>query len=212
MRLFPLLLVLSLASPSLAQTAAPDAGKVAESLPVLDQAISYHSRRYADEKRQIYCGGSSSETIAYMGMAAAAKRDAVAISPDYCDALFMKGYALIDQGSVPDGIVLLEQALKMAPEHAHYLNELGYAYQQLKDWPKSLAAYQHARDAAGLAEKDQVIEERCRALRGMGFAYIERAEWDAAEQAFRDCLKIDPTNTKSQGELIYIRRNRDKPA
>ncbi len=185
-------------------------GKPAEAMVLLDPAILHFEKTYAGEKRKIFCATSGAETLLYLASVAATKRDAIAIEPGWCDALFMKGYALIDRGNIPGGVVYLEKAIGMAPYHAHYLNELGYALQTQKQWDQALGIYQQAEDAARLAGKEFEKEERGRALRGRGFIYIEQGKLDDAEKVYRAALKLDPKDEKAKGELDYIHEQRGR--
>ena len=41
----------------------------------------------------------------------------------------------------------------------------------------------------------------------MGFVR-EQARWDEAEKLFRECLKLNPEDTKAKSELDYIAQQR----
>lgn len=185
-------------------------GRSAESLAAIEPVLAAYEAQFAAEKRQIYCGMNPTETILYMGMAAQAKKNAIAVYPGWCDALFVKGFDLIDQKQVAAGLPFLERAVAMAPYHAHYLNELGYAHQALRDWTKSLDAYGRAAASAGMASESERKREQGRAWRGRGFALVEQGKWDEAADMYRQCLKLDPNDAKAKGELQYIAQTRPK--
>jgi tetratricopeptide (TPR) repeat protein len=144
--------------------------------------------------------------------AAGLGKDALAIGPGWCAALFTKGFTLVDQQQVELGLPFLKRAVEMRPDYAHYLNELAYAYGTLGQWPEALEAYGRAADAAdptqGIIEKT----ERIRAWRGMGYVLVEQGKWEEAAETYRKCLKLDPNDAKAKAELEYIARVRPKPS
>ncbi|MDO7842680.1 tetratricopeptide repeat protein [Sphingomonas immobilis] len=184
------------------------AGKPEAALPILDASLAGFAKDYAGEKRRIYCGNAPTETIVYMLGAAKDKADAVAIKPDWCEALFLKAFALVDLGRLPEARTLLERAVAMAPMHAHYLNELAYNYTQTREWPRALELYESAISAAEIGAKEARIEEKGRGYRGVGFVRVEQGKWDEAKTAYDETLKLDPNDAKSKGELRYIAENR----
>lgn len=179
-------------------------GKPAETIAAVEPILASYEAEFASEKRQIYCGMNSSETLLYMMEAASNKKDAVAVAPDWCEALFLKGFSLVDLKQYETGMPFLARAAAMAPGHAHYLNELGYAHQALRHWPESLAAYSRAADYANIADAEVRTTQQTRAWRGMGFALVEQGKWDEAAEMYRKCLKLDPNDAKAKGELQYI--------
>lgn len=186
-------------------------GKVREGADALDAPLKSYQARFAGEKRAIYCAASLTQVVLYMTMAASAKRSAIAINPGWCEALFLKGYALIDIGKLDEGQRYLEQAVAMAPGNAHYLNELAFLHQQRRDWAKSIATYRSAAGAAQLEGDDASRKaEHGRALRGIGFGLVEQGKWEEAAEVYREALKIDPQDAKSTNELRWIVENRPK--
>lgn len=186
-------------------------GRPAEALATIEPALAAYERQYAGERRQIFCAGTPTETIAAMAQAAAAKRDAVALAGGWCDALFIKGFSLIDLKRLPEATVVFERLVAMAPFHAQYLSELAYIYQQQRDWQKSYDTYGRARDVADFAGEERKAAERGRALRGMGFALIEQGKWDEAEAIYDECLRLDLNDAKAKNELRYIQQQRRRP-
>jgi len=185
-------------------------GKPAETLIAVEPILAAYEAEFASEKRQIYCGINPTETLLYMMMAAKDKKDAVAVYPGWCEALFLKGFSLIDQKQFDAGLSFLTRAVAMAPAHAHYLNEVGYAHQALHHWPESLAAYESAADYANIADDSVKTAQQTRAWRGMGYVYVEQGKWDEAAEMYRKCLKLDPNDAKAKGELQYVKQSRPK--
>lgn len=185
-------------------------GKAVDALVVLDAVIGAFETRYADEKRQIFCAHGSTETLFYMASAAKDHQSAIAIQPSWCDALFMKGYALVQLGRLIDGRAPLEKAVAMAPSYAHYQNELAYNYQSTSEWPRSLELYERAYGSAEIGDPSMRTLEQGRALRGQGYVLVEQGKWDEAKVAYEKALKLDPNDGKAKGELGYIAEHRPR--
>ncbi len=185
-------------------------GNHAGAFKLLDPLIEDFAKQYAGEKRLIFCGMNGTETIYYMGLAATAKKDGVAIDPGWCRALWAKGYALVDIKDYTAALPFLERSVAMAPMHSHYLAELGYAYQALGNWQKSYDTYARAAAGAELSDKEDHDQDISRAWRGMGFVLIEMGKLDEAEAQFRKCLELDPNDAKAKNELQYIAEQRAK--
>lgn len=181
-----------------------------KAIVLLDPVIARIEQENATEKRRIYCGMNQVETVGYMMEAAAGKRDAVAIAPTLCDALFLKAFALVDLDRTDAAQTIFQRLTVLAPLHSQFQSELGNTYRLQKNWAAGLAAYQSAEGSAALSDKADVTNRRCVALRGQGFILVEQHKWDEAEQAYRKCLKAIPDEPKSLGELEYIKRNRGK--
>lgn len=184
--------------------------KPGEAIAILDPLLADYQKLYAAEKRRIYCAHDLKQTLLYMGQAAAAKQDAIAIDPGWCNALWARGFALIDLQQVDAAVSFLERAVALSPSHPHYLSELGYAYQVQKKWQLSYDMYQRAADGAALEEEGQRKKSLRRAWFGMGFNLIELGKLDEAEKLLAQCLELTPDDQKVKNELQYVRDERAK--
>ena len=194
-----------------AARAAIAAGRPQEALDTLAPVIAANAAARAADRRRSYCGMSMTETLLYMTFAAKEKRDAVALGPDHCEALYLRGFALIDLGRVAEAKAAYEEALALAPMHAAYLIELGQTYRLAKDWPRMLDLCRQAEGYAGFANKGEETTVRGAALRCQGYALIEQGKLDAAAALYRQCLALDPNDAKARNELQYITEQRAKP-
>lgn len=185
-------------------------GKVSDALALLDAALAGFEQRYASEKRKIFCTHAPTETLFYLASAAKDRRDAVAIGPGWCDALFMKGYALVELGRLADGRAALEKAIAMAPANAHFQNELAYNYQATHEWRRSLELYRSAYDSAAIGDASARVLEQGRALRGQGYVLVEQSKFDEARTVYEKALALDPNDAKAKGELGYIAEHRPR--
>ena len=164
-------------------------------------------KQYAGEKREIYCAVTPEQKSRYLADAAKANRDAVAIDAGWCRAQYVAGYALIDLDRMPEAQTAFERLVRFAPQNTRYLNELGYVFMKQKKWKESLDAYRRAETAADLSP-DRVKDERCLALKGVGYDLVELGDFNAAEAAYRKCLNINPADEDSPRELEYIEEQR----
>jgi hypothetical protein len=164
-------------------------------------------KQYAGEKRQIFCAVTPEQSSRYLADAAKTQREAVTIEPAWCRAQYVSAYALIDLQQYADALAAFEKLVAFAPQNSRYLNELGYVFMQQKKWKESLAAYRRAEASADLTP-DKAKDERCLALKGIGYDLVELGDLIGAEAAYRACLKIDPNDDASKGELDYIQDQR----
>jgi tetratricopeptide (TPR) repeat protein len=189
---------------------AVEAGKAAEATAILEPLLADYEKLYAGEKRKIYCAHSPEQALFYLAGAGAARQDAIAIDPGWCTALWGRGFALIDLGQVDAAVPFLERAVALSPSHAHYLSELGYAYQAQKKWQLSYDLYSRAAAAAELEKGDQRKRSLRRAWFGMAYDLIELGRLDEAEKLLKRCLDLFPDDKKIKSELKYLDDQRAK--
>lgn len=188
--------------------AAIQSGHPQQAYDLLAPIVAEHEVANAREKRLIFCGMTLPESLLYMTMAAGKKRDGVAIAPDYCTALYLQGYALVDLGRVADARATYRRVIALAPMHAHFIAELGLSYRFDKNWAAMRDTCVEAENAAALSDEETKNRELGIALRCQGFALIELGQLDEAEKRFVRCLQIDPNDRKAKSELTYIQRQR----
>jgi len=188
----------------MAMIRAKNPGKAVE---LMRPVLADFERQYAGEKRDMFCAVTPEQSSRYLADAAKANRPALAIDAGWCRAQYVTGYALIDLQRLPEAQTAFERLVRFAPQNARYLNELGYIFMKQKKWRESLETYRRAEAAADLSP-DRVTEERCLALKGVGYNLIELGDFNAAEAAYRKCLNIDPDDEDSPRELEYIQEQR----
>ena len=134
--------------------------------------------------------------------------DLTVLGPGWCQAVFGRGFALIDLHRGDEAEPLLAWAVKMAPTRAHYLNEYAELFKSRREWQRSYDLFARAAEVAksGPDSTDKSVEAR--ALRGMGFTKIELGELDEAEQLFKRSLSLQPNNAGALSELEYIARKK----
>jgi tetratricopeptide (TPR) repeat protein len=181
----------------LAAIRAKNPGRAVELMKPL---LADFEKRYAGEKRHIFCALNSRQQKAYLSDAAAAKLDAVTIEPDWCRAQYIRGYALIDLGKTDEALAAFRHLTELAPKNSRYLNELGYVLADMKKYDEAAGAYRRSLAAAELSP-DDVDQEKCVAYRGIGYNMAKLGKLDDAEAAYRNCLAIGIDSEEVQGAL-----------
>lgn len=184
-------------------------GKPAEAIDGIDKVIAHFEAQRKEKTDLAYCARSPAESLAYLLQAAKDKTPASVYGPAWCDAYFLRGYALVELGRTAEARAALERAVRLAPREAHYRSELAELYARDKNWNDALAAFDaSAKVAEESVDKERRNAELGRALRGKGFALVELGRLDEAEAMYRRCLEIDPADRKATNELRYVQQRR----
>jgi tetratricopeptide (TPR) repeat protein len=178
-------------------------------LLLVDPLLADYDKLYAGEKRTMFCDTDQAETAAYSQLPGGAS--ARVVEGGWCIALWAKGFAMIDLEQLDAAIPYLERAAALSPLHAHYLSELGYAYQSQKKWQLSFDTYARAADLAKREPVDEQKKSLRRAWFGMAFDLVELGRYDEAEKLFNKCLEVAPGDDKVLNELQYLKEQRARP-
>jgi tetratricopeptide (TPR) repeat protein len=183
--------------------------KPAEAIDGLDKVIAHFEALRKEKTDLAYCARSPAESLVYLLKATADKAPASVYGPAWCDAYFLRGYALVELGRTGEARAALERAVQLAPREAHYRSELAELYAREKNWNAALAAYDaSAKVAEESVDKERKNAELGRALRGKGFVLVELGRLDEAEAMYRQCLALDPADKKAMNELRYVEQRR----
>ena len=184
-----------------------DAGQFDEAAASFHRLAEHYAARYQrSEQQKYYCSDGGAEALLYLTTAAADGVSAVVVDTDWCEALFMQAYAQVEAKKLALAVAPLEEVLELAPYNATYANEYGFVLSRLGRLDEGMEAYRQALDAAKLGDGDD--QNAAVAWRGIGWIHSDRKEWDAAEQALRESLKIEPDSAMALGELDYIAQQR----
>ena len=175
-----------------------------------DQVLASFKAYYGGDKQKTYCARTSTESLKYLLVAAHDQVSAVVLSSVWADAYFVKGYALLELGRIPDAKASLQQAIALSPSNSHYLSELGTIYQMEKNWAKAKQQFEASEENAGLSPESVKADEIGRARRGLGYVFVELGELDKAEKKYQQCLADNPNDTRAKRELEYVRSLRAK--
>ena len=119
---------------------------------------------------------------------------ALAIKPDYAEALNNRGIALKELKRLDEALASFDKALAIKPDYAEALNNRGIALKELKRFDEALASYDKA-----LAIKPDYAE----ALNNRGNALQELKRLDEALASYDKALAIKP----DYAEALYNRGN-----
>jgi tetratricopeptide (TPR) repeat protein len=186
-------------------------GKPAEAIDGVDKVIAHFEALRKDKTDVAYCARSPAESLVYLLQAAKDKAPASVYGSAWCDAYFLRGYALIELGRTGAARAALERAVQLAPREAHYRSELAELYAREKNWNEALAAFDaSATVAEESVEKERKNAELGRALRGKGYVLVELGRLDEAEAMYRRCLALDPADRKAMNELRDVQSRQQK--
>lgn len=179
--------------------------KPIEAISYFDRVITGYEDAYKGEEAKLYCARWQVESLMYLLESANSKTSAKVVSANWAYAYYLKAYSLLELGRISEAKTLLERALVLSPRNSQFLSEMGNIYQREKNWPKALEIFQAAESAAReFSPKELKNIEQLRALRGLGYVYVEQGKLDDAEKMYRQCLELDSKDSKALNELRYI--------
>lgn len=156
----------------------------------------------------VKCADGLDDAVKVTILTADKNTDITVVGPGWCQALFAKGFALIDLHRSDEAEPFLARAVTMAPTDAHYLNEYAELWKGRREWQRSFDLFSQSFDLVDHDPKGRNAPVAARALRGMGFTKIELGDLDEAERLFRRSLEFDPKSTGARSELEYIARKK----
>jgi tetratricopeptide (TPR) repeat protein len=183
--------------------------KPSEAIDGLDKVIGHYEAKNTAKLGTAYCARDQAESLFYLLQAAKEKTAAVVYGRAWCDAYYLRAYALIELGRNGEARASLERAVHMSPRNAHYLSELAELYAREKNWNEALATFDASAKIAEETEpQEQKSTELGRALRGKGFVLVELGRLEEAGAIYRKCLEIDSADTRAMNELRYVQSRR----
>jgi tetratricopeptide (TPR) repeat protein len=121
-----------------------------------------------------------------------AYEEALAIRPDYVDALINRGTVLLALARPAQAADLYRQAIALSPGNAMAFGNLGKALQDLGQTDKAIAAY---REALHHQPDNAVVHAN------LGGALLEQSDWDGSEAASQRAITLDPANPLAHANL-----------
>ncbi|MDB5687588.1 MAG: diguanylate cyclase/phosphodiesterase domain [Rhizorhabdus sp.] len=181
-----------------------------DALAVLDPMIAAHDAQAAGEKRRIFSARSLAETMEYMLGAANNHEDSVVMSYTWGNALYLKGFVLIELQRVDEAKLFLERAVTLSPNNAKFLGELGEWYKTRGRLDEAEAMFKRAEIVSGFSPDELKLPEKTRAMRGVAWVAVERGRLDEADAIYRECLALNPDDQMAKSERAYIAQQRLK--
>jgi tetratricopeptide (TPR) repeat protein len=179
--------------------------KQVEAIAYFDKVITGYDDAYRGDETKLYCARWQIESLMYLLESANAKTSAKIVSANWAYAYYLKAYSLLELGRIGEAKAQLERAIALSPRNSQFLSEMGNVYQRERSWSKALEVFQAAEAAAReFSPQDIRTAELSRALRGLGYVYVEQGKLDDAEKMYRQCLELDSKDSRALNELRYI--------
>lgn len=185
-------------------------GKPDEAVALLDGVIASEEAAHRDEKTMYFCARSNVEAIYYSALAMTAGRSAIVADDSWANAYYLEGYALIDLRRPDEAKAMLDKALKLSPQNAHYQAELAEWHKARGEWTLAFGSFEAAASASEFSPDHAKAAEKGRALRCRAFAKVELGDLKAAEKILKQALKLNPADARTKFDLEDVYRRRGK--
>ena len=171
-----------------------------EAHKVLDDA----AKRFPKDPLVVFQRGALYERAGEVVRAEAEFREVLSRDPDHAPTLNYLGYMLAERGvRLQEALRLIERALAIDPGNGAYLDSLGWAYFQLKQYDR---ARDHLARAAEQLPSNSVVQDHFGdALAALGRSEEAIAAWTRALEGDRESVEIEVIEGK-------IRRARSRQA
>ena len=206
-------------------------GYISELQGQLDRAQNFY--KLAAEQG---CGAiiARSDDKALVGKPMMFALDTLKNEPMRVNRMNIEGIQLLNQGNGFEALMILKQALKMDPENAFTLNNLGVASEALGDYEEALRYYDRAaalnstepvivtmkkefrgKPVSKVAERSgnelrkrmrnmDVNEARARMLELRGVYEVNVNDWGDAKKDFLEAYKLNPSSAFTLNNLGYV--------
>ncbi len=182
-------------------------GKIDQALPALRQAMAYCDAQLARDNLHFVSVTDDAQYADYV----AAHQDGIPVEwlDDACpSAYYMFGFALVARQRFSQALPYLDKAIAVAPFDPEPRNERALVLNQLGRLDDGIAGY---RSVLALAEHYPATAYAAPiAWRGIGWALVERKDWEGARAAYKAALELEPDNALAARELDYIAEHADK--
>lgn len=179
-----------------------------QAILALDEVIDFYATRQRNTPQKVYCARNATEAKHYLDRhARETPGQAALVVRNWCDALYLKGFALVELGQLPEARKAVEGAIALSPANAQYHAELGAIYSVEKNWNAALGSYRAAEAATQYSEDSRnFMLARIHRETGMVLAQMER--FDEAEQRYRRSLEIEPDSELAKQQLETLRQRK----
>lgn len=182
--------------------------KFKEAVEMLDGVIAFFENRYVTTNAA--CVSFETKADFQRFLTQSGLTNAIWLDWSYKQAYYFKAFVATELNEHEQALRLLDKVLLLSPDDVGALLEKGNIY-NITGRPRS--GLEQCRKAYDLVKDvDARKAMAARALRGMGYAYVELRRLQEAEDAYRDSLKLDPENRIALEELTFIGALRNKTA
>ncbi len=172
-------------------------GQSGEAIQYFEKAV----QRVPDNADFVFNYANALETLGKLKLAREQYENAISLKPNYPDAYCNLGNVLQAEGDYSQAVDAFEKAISLSPDFARqypqvYIN-LGNALTDVGRDEAALQAYQRAvalqSDNAGV-------------YLALGSAYLQHGDWQAAAEAFRYVISLNPVSGSAYRNLVQTRR------
>jgi glycosyltransferase involved in cell wall biosynthesis/Flp pilus assembly protein TadD len=118
----------------------------------------------------------------------------LALKPGHFEYLYDYTMHLVDTSRITDAIEVMLRCIRLHPENAQLLNDLGVLYNALQDFPKAIEY---------LTRSFKINANYLVPMINLGYLYIQTGEISKADEVLSLCVKKDPAN-KEIAELSKV--------
>ncbi len=179
-----------------------------QALPILNRLIQQADAELR-RHRNVRASGNQTHTLLLLTEAARNGKDTEVVSAEWLMPRYARAFSYVEQKNYTAAAADLDNILRIAPYEPQFLGERGQVANAQKDFATSQNIFKRLNEAARmLPDTTQAVYYQGMALRGLGYAAIERGQWQAAEQYYRQALQLNPNDRTAQNELTFVLQHR----
>jgi tetratricopeptide (TPR) repeat protein len=180
-------------------------GKQADAVARADAMIAGFAAAQHEPGVAYFCNRDRGGVANLMGAAKTGAK--VDLAPEaWCEALFVKGFALTDLKRFDDAASALKQAVAMDPTNAHFRNQYGDVLRLSGHPAEAIAQYDKAYALASAEAGEAMGRMTLRALRGAALAAEGKGDLAAAQGYYERLLERDGGDSLARAKLADVAR------
>ena len=177
-------------------------GETREGLAALKPVLAYCDAQLARSNLQFVSFSSSAQYQHYLQSHDASSKPLEWLDMACPSAYYYNGFSLVAERRFEQALPFLEKASHLAPYFIEPLTELGAALNQMDRIDEALVSY---RQALSLADSEPLTRYALPMIwRGIGYALVEKHDFEGARSAYQKSLELEPDNKLAQSELDFI--------
>lgn len=182
--------------------------QTAEAMPLLNRLVGQADAELRRHKN-VRAAGNRVHTLRLLLEAANSGRDTEVVSSEWLMPRYVRAFAHVEQKNYAAAVAELDAVLAVAPYEPQFLAERGQVANAMKDFAAAERTFKRLQESAKtLPDPAQAAFYQGAALRGLGYGAVERGQWQAAEQYYRQALQLNPNDRAAQNELQFVRQHR----
>ncbi|MDO4879425.1 MAG: tetratricopeptide repeat protein [Neisseria sp.] len=184
--------------------------KGSQALPILDKLVKQADAELKKHKN-VRAAGNEVHALLLLAEAANSKKDTEVLPAEWLMPRYVRAFVYVEQKDYAAAARDLDNILAVAPYEPQFLGERGQVANAQKDFAAGEKIFKRLIAAAKtLSDKTQSVYFQGMALRGLGYAAAERKQWQAAEQYYRQALKLNPNDRTAKNELVFLLEQQKK--